>query len=89
MRYYLAKQSGGLYDFTHAKIVHEEELYDFVYDHMKVAEAEIRYVGFDDRIGFHVWKLLAPYKDGSFNGMPLFCCWIYSTSSEKAYLNEE
>lgn len=87
--YYLAKFSGSygiITDFSNAAIVEHQELmirmdaYGYSPD-----TAEFEYKLFDERIGFHVWYLLA--KLDGYDPKQFFC-FIYSTTDKHPYLTE-
>lgn len=90
-KFYLAKHAGSngvVYDFSNAEIIEERDLFAKMPDFMDVENAVFVYQFFDSRINFYAWCLVAPYKDGSFDGFPQAFCWIYSTSSEQPYISE-
>lgn len=89
--YYLAKHSGSqgvVYDFSRAEIIEEKALFDGIPDYMDKEKADIKFQFYDDRINLYAWCLVAPYVDGSYNGIPQHWCWIYSASAEHPYLTE-
>lgn len=84
--FYLVKYTGSLgsiWDFSNAHVWTLQDINNVLKEH-NATNPEIVYSGFDVRIGFHKWQVLANFENYPKSHM----MWLLSTSKDHPWLSQ-